>query len=298
VVSNASSNEALPTAELPDPRPCPGCGSTRSTWAFVVAGFPHVRCRDCGTVFVSPLPPPAVVQATYLDPEYHGDVSASEERMRAEARARARVLQSRGCRRVLEIGCGAGFFVEALLELGIAAEGVDPGPQAQRAAARGLPIHNIWLEDHAPAEPYDGIAMFEVIEHLPEPVHALAWSHRWLRPGGTLALSTPSASGLPARVLGRRFPMLCPPNHLEVFSRRGVAALLERSGFRAFRWDSFSNLDRAALGRSFQRYFLGTSTPARWASRALAVAASSPVRLVDRAGLGISFEIYAEPVTR
>jgi hypothetical protein len=90
--------------------------------------------------------------------------------------------------------------------------------------------------------------------------------------------------------------MLCPPNHLEVFSRRGVAALLERSGFRAFRWDSFSNLDRAALRRSMQRYFLGTSPPARWAAGALAALAHSPVRLVDRVGLGISFEIYAEPV--
>lgn len=287
--------EATANTMPPAARPCPGCGSLQARWAFVVAGFPHVRCRACGTVFVSPLPAAEVVQATYLDPEYHGDVSASEERMRAEARARARVLQARGCRRVLEIGCGAGFFVEALLELGIAAEGVDPGPQAQRAAARGLPIHTIWLEDHVPAAPYDGIAMFEVIEHLPEPLQALRWCHRSLRAGGTLALSTPSASGLPARVLGRRFPMLCPPNHLEVFSRRGVAALLERGGFQAFRWDSFSNLDHAALRRSFQRYFLGTSSPARWAAGALATAASTPVRLVDRAGLGISFEIYAEP---
>jgi SAM-dependent methyltransferase len=284
-----------PTPELPDARACPGCGSSRTTWAFVVAGFPHVRCRDCGTVLVSPLPSPEVVQRTYLDPEYHGDVSASEERMRAEARARARVMQQRGCRRVLEIGCGAGFFVEALLELGIAAEGVDPGPQAQRAAARGLPIRTIWLEQHVPEAPYDGIAMFEVIEHLPDPIQALQWCHRHLRPGGTLALSTPSASGLPARILGRRFPMLCPPNHLELFSRAGMAALLGRSRFRAFRWDSFSNLDHAALRRSFQRYFLGDSPPARLAAQALATLAHAPVQLVDRAGLGISFEIYAEP---
>lgn len=281
---------------LPGARPCPGCGSTRAAWAFVVAGFPHVRCEACGTVLVSPLPSPEVVRATYLDPEYHGDLEASEERMRAEARARARVLEARGCRRVLEVGCGAGFFVEALLELGLDAEGVDPGPQAQRAAARGLPIRPIWLADHAPAEPYDGIALFEVIEHLPAPLEVLAQCRRWMRPGGTLALSTPSASGLPARLLGRRFPMLCPPNHLEVLSRRGVQALLERAGFRALRWDSFSNLDHAALRRGFERYFVGSSAPGRWAAGALASLATVPVRWCDRAGLGISFEIYAEPV--
>ncbi len=278
------------------PRPCPACGVQRSRDAFVVDGFPHARCLPCGTVFVSPLPTPQQVQATYLDPDYHGDVSASEERMRAEAHARALVMQQRGCTRVLEIGCGAGFFVEALLELGIDAEGVDPGPQAKRAAARGLPIHTIWLEDHEPAAPYDGVAMFELLEHLPDPVEALRWSHRFITSGGTLALSTPSASGVPARMLGRRFPMLCPPNHLEVFTRRGVDTLLARGGFRPFRWDSFSNLDRAALRRSFQRYFVGSSTPARWVAQAMAVAAGAPVRLLDRAGLGISFEVYAEPV--
>lgn len=282
------------TSALPDARPCPACDSRRAQWAFVVAGFPHVRCRECGSVFVSPLPPPTVVQATYLDPEYHGDVQASEARMRAEARARARVLAERGCTRVLEVGCGAGFFVEALLELGIEGEGVDPGPQAQRAAARGLPIHPIWLEDHQPTAPYDGVAMFELLEHLPDPVHALRWCHRWLKPGATLALSTPSASGLPARALGRRFPMLCPPNHLEVFTRRGLAALLERGGFRPYRWISFSNLDRPALERSLQRFFLGSSPPARRAAALLARVAESPVQLVDRLGLGISFEVYAE----
>ena len=275
-----------------DARPCPACGSRRSAWAFVVNGFPHVRCRDCGTVLVSPLPSPAVIEATYLDPEYHGDVAASEERMRAEARARARVLAERGCRRVLEVGCGAGFFVEALLELGIEAEGVDPGPQAQRAAARGLPIHPIWLQDHQPRAPYDGVAMFELLEHLPEPVEVLHWCRRWMHPGATLALSTPSASGLPARLLGRRFPMLCPPNHLELFTRRGLTALLERGGFRPFRWTSFSNLDHAALQRSFQRFFLGSSPPARRAAALLATLAAAPARLIDQAGQGISFEVY------
>ncbi|MCA9655811.1 MAG: class I SAM-dependent methyltransferase [Myxococcales bacterium] len=277
----------------PAARSCPACDARRSEWAFVVDGFPHLRCRECGTVFVSPLPSDETIRATYLDPEYHGDVDATEDRMRAEARARARVMKEHGCTRVLEIGCGAGFFVEALLELGIEAEGVDPGPQAQRAAARGLPIRPIWLEELRPTAPYDGIGMFELLEHLPDPVTALQWSRRHTRPGATLALSTPSASGLPARLLGRRFPMLAPPNHLEVFSRDGIDRLLRRGGFVPTRWVSFSNLDRDTLRRGFQRFVLGRSAPARWLAHGLASAALLPARLVDRAGLGTSFEVYA-----
>ncbi|MEM7156126.1 MAG: class I SAM-dependent methyltransferase [Myxococcota bacterium] len=282
------------SATLPEARPCPACDSSRSQWAFVVDGFPHVQCQECGSVFVSPLPTEEVVQATYLDPDYHGEIAGSVERMRDEARARARVMQERGCTRVLEIGCGAGFFVEALLELGIDAQGVDPGPQAKQAAARGLPIHPIWLEQLEPDRPFDGIAMFELLEHLPDPVTALQWSQRHTRPGATLALSTPSASGLPARMLGRRFPMFCPPNHLELFTRRGLERLLARGGFRPFRWDSFSNLDHAALKRGFQRFLLGRSGPAGWVAGHLATAASVPTQLVDKMGQGTSFEVYAE----
>ncbi|MCA9710247.1 MAG: class I SAM-dependent methyltransferase [Myxococcales bacterium] len=284
------------TAALPDPRPCPACASTSTRWAFVVDGFPHVRCRDCESVFVSPLPSPGVIEGTYLDPRELVDLSASEARMRQEARARARVLQDRGCRRVLEIGCGAGFFVEAVLELGIEIEAVDPGPQAQRAAARGLPIPARWLEEHQPTGPYDGIAMFELIEHLPRPLEALQQVYRWMRPGGTLALSTPNAGSLAGRLLGRRFPMLCPPHHLELFSRRGLDALLRRAGFQPWRWESFSNLDHATLQRSFQRFFLGGSSAAAGVAGSLAALARAPVRLVDRVGWGTSFEIYAEPV--
>lgn len=287
----------MPTAAAAppsSPRPCPACAHPGAQPAFVVDGFPHVRCDECRSVFVSPLPTPEVIEATYLDPDYHHGISESEARMRSEARARAAVMKERGCRRVLEIGCGAGFFVEALLELGIDAQGVDPGPQAQRAAARGLPIHPIWLEDHSPTAPYDGVAMFELLEHLPDPVQALRWCERFTEPGATLAMSTPSASGVPARLLGQRFPMLCPPNHLAVFSRRGIDRLLRRGGFTPFRWVGFSNLDRAAIARGLQRYVLGSSGIAGSVASALARVGVLPARALDWAGLGISFEVYAE----
>lgn len=284
------------SSSRPPQRPCPACDSQHVRWAFEVDGYPHVRCHGCGTVFVSPLPEAEVITAANVDPEYQHDLWESEDRMRAEARARAQVMQARGCKRVLEIGCGAGFFVEALLELGIEAEGVDPGIQAKRAAARGLPIHNLWLEELAPSAPYDGIAAFELFEHLPQPVEALRWCHRWMQPGAMLFLSTPSASGLPARLLGRRFPMLCPPDHLEVFTRTGLTTLLRRGGFRSIGWESFSNLDRATLSRSLERFALGSSAPGRAIAGAVARVMLRPVQLVDRIGLGTSYEVQAERV--
>ena len=276
------------------PRPCPACRARDAASAFTVDGYAYARCRACGTLFVTPLPDLAEIAAVYLGPRYH-DVAADEApRMRAEAAARARILHDHGVRALLEVGCGPGYFLDACRDLGIAAEAVDRAPNAQAARDRGHRVHDRWFADHGPPEPrYDAVALWEVLEHVPDPQDMLLQARAWLRPGGLVALSTPSASGLPARLLGRRFPMLTPPEHLEIFSRRGLARLLAGARLRPLRWTSFSGLTRAHLARALQRRALGDALPARALARALARLGEPAAALVDRAGLGTSFEVYA-----
>lgn len=273
-------------------RLCPACGSASSRSAFVVDGHPHVRCTTCSTLFVSPLPDRERVRATYLRPDYHETAEASIPRMQAEARARARRCVELGATRILEVGCGPGHFLDAARELGVAIEGLDPARTATAAEARGHRIHAIWLEQFTPHEPYDCLAMWEVLEHLPDPAASLAIMRAWLRDDAVLALSTPSISGAPARLLGRRFPMISPPDHLELFSRDGLRTLLERSGFTAVAWSSFSNLDAPTLARGVGR-LLGGSEIVRPLARLAGALGTIPARMLDRAGLGTSFEVYA-----
>ncbi len=276
-------------------RRCPACGLVDAQPAFEHTGFVYVRCRPCGTLYVSPLPDEETITASYLVPDYHHGVESdtSAARMREEARARARIVADMGVRSLLEVGCGAGYFLEACGELGIEAQGVDPSRTGALAAERGLSVFVGWLDEFESDRTYDAAAMFEVLEHVPEPVDMLRKVRTMVRPGGVLALSTPSWSGLPARLLRRRFPMVCPPQHLELFSRRGLQRLLARGGFEPVQWTSFSNLDADALARNFQRYFVGDSAVAQQGARWLGALAAAPARWLDRAGLGISYEVYA-----
>lgn len=275
-------------------RPCPACERQDSTPAFVVGGFDHVECGSCGTLFVSPLPDAETIRQIYIQPDYHQAVELSADRMLSEARTRAQVLRDRGCRTVLEIGCGAGYFLDACGEIALQAEGVDGGPAAARARARGLVVHDTWVDDFEPHSRVDALALWEVIEHLPSPISVLRRLRTYVAPGAVLALSTPSWSGVPARVLRRRFPMITPPEHLTLFTREGLQRLLVRAGFRPFRWTSFSALDRPTLQRNFQRYFVGQSRAGLAVASLAARAATLPVAWLDRAGLGTSFELYAE----
>jgi 2-polyprenyl-3-methyl-5-hydroxy-6-metoxy-1,4-benzoquinol methylase len=272
-------------------RACPACDETRATPAFTVDGFAHVRCTACGTVFVSPLPTMEVVQATYLQPDYHETAEASAARMRSEAEARVAIMAAMGVRRIVEVGCGPGHFLDAARDAGMHIEGIDPARTAVDAIDRGHVVHRTWLEAFTPDQPFDALALWEVLEHLPRPAEALAHMRRWLRPRAVVALSTPSMSGVPARLLGARFPMVTPPDHLELFSERGLRHLLARADLVPERWTSFSNLGPDAIARGLRRLpLVRHAGPLVDAVARLAVA---PARWIDRAGLGTSFEVYA-----
>jgi SAM-dependent methyltransferase len=261
-------------------RACPACGHRGAHLAFGHAGREHLRCNACSTVFAA-------------DSDDHAaDVHAAGEpghaaRRRAVADARAAILRKFGCRTVLEIGCGPGVFLDAVRDLGMQVEGIDPHPDAA-ALARGHTIHAA-LPD---APRFDAVALWDLLAHVADPKDMLLQARRWLRPGGFLALSTMSSSGVPALALGPRLAMVDPAPRT-CFSRRGLKLSLTAAGFDPVRWTSASGLAREHLQHGLERVWLGASLPGRALAHGLTIAAQLPLRAIDRAGLGSAFEVYA-----
>jgi arsenite methyltransferase len=107
-------------------------------------------------------------------------------------------LAARAGERILDVGCGPGFFVEELLdEVGAdgAVVGVDASPQmlaaaAHRCASRG---NADFREGDATALPvedasFDAALCVQVLEYVADPTAALAQMHRALRPGGRVVV--------------------------------------------------------------------------------------------------------------
>ena len=85
-----------------------------------------------------------------------------------------------------------------------------------------------------PLEPgFDVITMFDVIEHVRDPLAWLVRARELLAPGGLLVIETGDVASAWARLLGRHWYFLDPPQHLWYFTGDGLEALLARAGFRA-----------------------------------------------------------------
>jgi cyclopropane fatty-acyl-phospholipid synthase-like methyltransferase len=84
-------------------------------------------------------------------------------------------------------------------------------------------------------ERFDVVTAFDIIEHVQSPARFLQDIREILRPGGILAISSPDTGHFLRYIMGAKWPMLQPMQHTVLFSRRSIAALLERCGFRDVR---------------------------------------------------------------
>jgi SAM-dependent methyltransferase len=203
--------------------------------AFDVEGVssPIAVCCSCGLGRFEPALGEAEIAAAY-PPGYYGDLGAKftpgiEWAVRLVGARRARFL-SRGLSpgaRILDVGCGRGVLLGAE-----AVQGADPRARiriAPRLEAAGFP-----------AEHFDQVVVWHVLEHVPEPRATLAEIRRVLRPGGRLVVAVPNFSSWQARWAGPAWFHLDPPRHLYHFPLAGLLRLLDGAGFRVLSAHHFS----------------------------------------------------------
>ena len=97
--------------------------------------------------------------------------------------------------KVLEIGCGKGFFLEKLLEIKANPTGLDFNQDAiEQAQKKGITILNETIEQHAhqKTEFYDVVAAFQLFEHVNEVKFFLEHTVKCLKKGGKLIIGVPN----------------------------------------------------------------------------------------------------------
>jgi SAM-dependent methyltransferase len=135
---------------------------------------------------------------------------------------------------MLEIGCASGTFLHHMAKKGWAVTGIEISPIAAKAAqCLGYSVFNGAVEDAPePANLYDLVVGWMVLEHLHDPLTALGHLRRWTRPGGWLVLSVPNAGSLEFSVFREYWYALDVPRHLYHFTPQTLRNLMTACGWR------------------------------------------------------------------
>lgn len=275
--------------------PCPLCGGGEG---HRIAerdrrGAPLVTllCSGCGLVRSDPLPDPEGerrwYEAAYRE-RYKGDARPRRRHCVRETLAAIRRLPRvrpllREDSRVLDVGCGGGFFPYVLAWLGIRCEGIEPDRGHARFAREALRLEGVRagaLEELAPERRWTLITLHHVLEHLPDPAAALARLRALLPADGALLLEVPTLADR-RRPWWRQFHRA----HLCWWDERTLEALARRSGFRCESLvlepltGHLSALLRPAAPEPLAATRLGAHAAARLAALATAPAPAPGLRL-------------------
>ncbi len=201
-------------------------------------------------------------------------------------------------RKMLDVGCGEGDFLQEMTALGWRAFGLEPHPAtAEAARRRGLSVITGALPEQAAQlpGPFDAIALRTIVEHLPDPAALLHAARDLLAPGGVLVVQTVYHDGWAARLAGLHWAHWDQPRHYVLFTRAHLSALLRTCGWRpvaaydrssATSW--LESLDNRLAAGPFGEW-LGKFARRRWAR----VLTTLPAALVDRLGHGDAGTIIA-----
>ena len=197
---------------------------------------PIVKCRRCGLVYTNPRLEEREILHEYecaIDTTYLQEREGRILTFRRNLEPLLRLVPPREGPRLLDIGCHIGVFLEIAQEQGWEAWGVEPSAwAADQARARGLRVTTATLrEARFPDQFFDIVTMWDVIEHLTNPLASLQEAHRVLAPGGIICIHTINIESPFARLVGHRWPWLM-EMHLYYFSPQTLTHMLEKAGFQ------------------------------------------------------------------
>ena len=165
----------------------------------------------------------------------YADYRSSEPVLRREfARTVQFIRRFHNGGRLLEIGCAYGFFLEEARRFYDVA-GIEIADAAVAfCRSRGLSVINGVAAEAVFSQlgMFDVIVLLDVIEHLRDPQDTLALCRRHLNPGGVIAITTGDFASLYARLAGRKWRLMTPPQHLWFFTPESIRRLSHSLGLQ------------------------------------------------------------------
>ena len=232
---------------------CPVCGSSEWGRAYERLGWRFVECADCGLLRLDPLPTEADLVSHYAERAQIGNYELARSKERHAGFVQVLDFAAKfGARggEMFDVGCFDGGLLDLAVTRGWDGWGLELQEDAAEVARARHPdrIFQGSLEAFEPPREavFDLVTAIGLLEHLREPASLFSAAFDLLRPGGLLVIQTPNRESMPARILGRYWPPIAPPEHTFYFGRSTLERVCVQHG-----------LTPVALRPHFKRIRLG-----------------------------------------
>lgn len=222
---------------------CIFCGSTNRKFLFSIKNYNLFQCKNCNVVSFSPLPSNFDINNYYNNYlEKYGNKFLIENKKilrykKEQWQKRIKLLNKflKPPATLLDIGCSTGLFLSTAKELGYDVRGIEISKKETEIARErfGLKVFTQPLEELGLGkESFDIITMWDILEHVKNPIRLIQESKRILKKNGILAISTINWNALNRKIFKRKWRFLIPIEHLYYYNPLMLKEFLGRNGFK------------------------------------------------------------------
>jgi 2-polyprenyl-3-methyl-5-hydroxy-6-metoxy-1,4-benzoquinol methylase len=223
---------------IPNPN-CPACGSNRRKVRLERFNRKVMQCLDCDLGYMDAFP--ADVEDVYShtgyletqEVNYLKNVDYRKKRFAMERLdiVRRHLKQPATSARLLDVGCGTGWFLEVAKDQGYMVTGVEIGKELAQYTSKklGVTVHTVPLTELPATEVFDVITLFDVLEHVRDPGALLESLREHLNPGGIGLLFTPNLDSVGITILREFSSLIMPAEHLFYFTPTSLRRMIEET---------------------------------------------------------------------
>lgn len=231
---------------------CPNCGNKNifpviTAKDYTVSGeqFEIWECKNCTQRFTQNIPGKEAIGKYYQSENYisHSDTSKGfinnlyhKVRKRTLIQKRKLIENTTGKKtgNILDVGCGTGAFLHTMKNAEWNTTGLEPDKIAREKALELYGLHLDGSEKfyELPAQTFDAITMWHVLEHVHDLHEYIEQLKKLLKPGGKLFIAVPNYTSYDAGFYKESWAAYDVPRHLYHFSPESMKTLLNSHGMK------------------------------------------------------------------
>lgn len=205
---------------------CPWCKSTKSSiWGGAIRGFTSVKCAKCDLIYIKNRfnkKGLARYYENYINEVHQSSQKSNDDRAKMykiEFDYIAKFIKPLKDKRVLDVGCSGGYFLDLFKDLGCSTYGIEFGGEAYEMAKQKHNMHKGELPDIKIKKKFDIVIFRGVIEHVINPKKYLNKAISLLKKNGIIYItSIPNSNSLCANLYKEYWNQHEPESHLMHFN--------------------------------------------------------------------------------